>query len=224
MIERVLGAALRRGGEFAEVFVEDRARHLGRARRRSGGGAVLGPRPGRRGPGGGGRDHRLRPHRRPSEAGLLAAAEAAAGRGPRGRGGGTVVALAPRHAPRALRRDHLPRRRRQGPQDRAPGPGRRRGPSAGAAPSPRCRPPTATAGGASWWPTATGCSPPTTRSARASRVSCVAVGDTGMQTGYESAPSPWASSSSTPSTSREGGRRGGPPGAGQAVGPSRPER
>ncbi len=61
-----------------------------------------------------------------------------------------------------------------------------RRPVAGRRPSARSAPATATAAGGSWWPTATACSPTTTRSARCSSVGVVAVGDTGMQTGRQS--------------------------------------
>ena len=65
VVETVLGVALRTGGEFAEVFAEDRRGSRRPAGRRPGRGPGLGPRPGRRDPGGGRGDHRVRPHQRP---------------------------------------------------------------------------------------------------------------------------------------------------------------
>ena len=64
VLQKVLGAALRNGGDFAEVFAEDRRASSARARRRQGRGAELGPRPRRRHPGRRRRDDRLRPHGR----------------------------------------------------------------------------------------------------------------------------------------------------------------
>ncbi len=55
-------------------------------------------------------------------------------------------------------------------------------------------------------------------------VSCVAVGDTGMQTGYESTRSRWDSSCSTPSTSGKSPAPRTPPSARQAHGTSGAER
>ena len=65
VLQRVLGSALKTGGEFAEVFAEDRRNSSallddGRVEE-----LTSGPRPRRRHPRRGRRHHRLRPHRRP---------------------------------------------------------------------------------------------------------------------------------------------------------------
>ena len=65
VLQRVLGSALKTGGEFAEVFAEDRRNSSALLDDGTGRGAHLRPRPGCRHPGRGGRHHRLRPHRRP---------------------------------------------------------------------------------------------------------------------------------------------------------------
>ena len=65
VLQRTLQTALRHGGDFAEVFAEDRRTCDGAPRRRQGRGIRVGPRAGRRHPRRARRDHRLRPHRRP---------------------------------------------------------------------------------------------------------------------------------------------------------------
>ena len=154
VVERVLAAALRRGGEFAEVFAEDRRGTSRRARRRARRGAVLG-----RDRGAGvrvvlGDTHRLRPHRRPLRSGI-----AGGGRGRRRhRPGGAGARRWPLAAPgdgAAQRRRRVPRGRPQGQEDRVAGARRRRRPPAPAGPSPRCPRATATAAVGSRWPTAT---------------------------------------------------------------------
>ena len=185
VIERVLGAALERGGEFAEVFVEDRhstsavlddgrVEELSSGRDRGAGVRVVV-----------GETTGYAHTADLSERGLLAAAEAAAAVARQG-GGGRVVALEQRETGAEERGDPAPRGGRQGPQDRAPRPGRRRGPRQRERHLAGLRRPTATAGGASRWPTATASSSPTTRCAPASASRAWRVGDTGMQTGYES--------------------------------------
>ena len=94
VISRVLGAALRTGGDFAEVFAEDKRSVVGRARRRPGRGA----RPPGRDRGAGIRvvvgDTTGFAHTADlSEAGLRAAAEAAAAAAEGGGGGTRTVAL-----------------------------------------------------------------------------------------------------------------------------------
>ena len=99
-------APSRGGGDFAEVFVEDRPCVERPLRRRQGRGAALRPRPGRRHPGRARRHHRLRPHRRPLRRGPRRRGRArrpprpgAAAAGTRGR-----AADPPATAPAAARR------------------------------------------------------------------------------------------------------------------------
>ena len=87
VLERVLGTAMRTGGEFAEVFIEDKRSTIGRARRRADRTGHQRSRPRRRHPGRQGRDDRLRPHRRPQRGRPAAAAEAAAAAASQGAGG-----------------------------------------------------------------------------------------------------------------------------------------
>ena len=147
----------------------------------------VGPRPRRRHPGRRRRDHRASPTPptcpRPA---CVAAAEAAAAAA-RGGGGGTRIVDLTRQD-----RSAAQRRSRSCPDDvakatkvelltRADEVAR----GQGAAITPGDRPATATAAAASSSPTPTASSPTTTRSAPCSRSSCVATGDTGMQTGRE---------------------------------------
>ena len=139
VLERVLGAALRTGGEFAEVFAEDK--------RSSSAGLDDGkveqltsrPRPRRRHPGRRRRDHRLRPHRRPHRGRACAAAAEAAAAAARGRAAAAPTpSPSPRqHARRVNAVEQLSRRRRQGRQGRAAAAGRRGRPRQRAAPSSR---------------------------------------------------------------------------------------
>ena len=186
VLERVLSAALARGGDMAEVFAEDaatsaamlddgRIEELSSGRERGAGIRVVD-----------GETTGFAHTADLSEPGLLAAAEAAAAVA---REGGARRCARWRSAPAAGARARRP----QAPPDtvakatqaRAARRGPTRRPGRPATPSPRCRPATATAAGASWSPTPTGCWPRTTRSAPAFNVVCVATGDTGMQTGYE---------------------------------------
>ena len=131
LVERVLGAGLRTGGDFAEVFAEDKrsssavlddgkVEELTSGRDRGAGIRVVV-----------GRDHRLRPHRRPLR-GRACWPRPRPRRRPPAR-----VAAAPAswrltrqtRAPRQRRRD-LPGRRRQGHQGRAAHAGRRGRPRA----------------------------------------------------------------------------------------------
>ena len=184
MVERVLAAALRRGGEFAEVFVEDRRSTSAVARRRPRRGAVVGARPRRGRPGRGRGDHRLRPHRRPLRGGLLAAAEAAAAVARRGR---RRAAWSPSSSARRRGRNEvasLPEDVPKATQDRAaaPAPTTPRAARAAAitqvSASLRRQPP-AHPGRQLRRPPRR----PTTRCARASRCRAWPSGDTGMQTG-----------------------------------------
>ena len=171
---------LRRGLRRGQAIV------VGVARRRQGRGAHLRSRPGRRDPGrrratppdsptpptcpSRACSPRPRPRPRPLAAG-------AAGRRP--------WRSTRRSADRGLRRRDLPERRGQGQPRSSCSPGRRGRSRRGRGHHPGVGAATATAAAASWWPTPTACSPATTRSARCFAVSCVATGDTGMQTGRE---------------------------------------
>ena len=207
VISRVLGTALRTGGDFAEVFVEDKrsssavlddgkVEELTSGRDRGAGiRVVVGDTTG------------FAHTADLTEAGLAAAAEAAAAAA-RGGGGGTrTVALtrAGRAAPNVV--EILPRRRPQGPQGRAAHPGRRGRPLRRAAPSPRCRPATATAAAASWWPTATACWPATTRCARSSRCRAWPPATPACRPAARASATPSASSCSTSTTSTSWPRR-----------------
>jgi TldD protein len=183
VIERVLGAALRRGGDFAEVFVEDRAgttavlddgrvEELSSGRDRGAGVRVVVG------------DTTGYAHTADlSESGLLAAAEAAAAVARDG-GGGRVVTLAPRAAgirPVAEPPEDVPKARKIELLLQADDAAR----STGAAVSQvsasygdsRRRIQVANSDGV-----VTGDDQVRSRFA----VTCVAVGDTGMQTGYQS--------------------------------------
>ena len=106
------------GGDFAEVFAEDKRLLVGAARRRPGRGALLGSRPWRRHPGGGGRHHRLRPHRRPDR-GRPPGRRRGGGRRREGRRG-----RHPHRRPRPARRRTNPLGRRAPAGRRAPRPAR----------------------------------------------------------------------------------------------------
>ena len=116
VVERVLSAALRRGGEFAEVFAEDRQRDVRRPRRRPGGGAVVGAGPGGGHSGRGRGDDRLRPHRRPVRGGPAGRGRGGGGGGPaRWRGAGWWPSSSARRAA-AQRGGRAARGRRQEPR------------------------------------------------------------------------------------------------------------
>ena len=188
VIQRVLGAGLRTGAEFAEVYVEDKrsssanlddgkVEQVTSGRDRGAGIRVVD-----------GRDHRLRPHRRPQRV-------RAAGRGRGGRGrrrepgwrrgprrrphpqvrpiGCSDVAICPGRVGKAAKVDLLLRA-----DEAARGAGRRHRAGVGRL----RRQPQADPRGQlrrACWST-------TSRSARCSASACVASGDTGLQTGYES--------------------------------------
>ena len=88
VVARALGHALATGGEFAEIFVEDRRSLAGGARRRPGRGAQLWPGAGGWDPCGGGKTTGFAHTADLSERGLLAAAEAASGAARSGGGPG----------------------------------------------------------------------------------------------------------------------------------------
>ena len=190
VVEATLHRALAGGGDFADVFVEDRAvtsatyddgkvEEMRSGRSRGAGIRVVR-----------GRDHRLRPHHRPHRGGPRDRGRRGGGRGARpGARARASAALTRRDAPaphdgRDAARRRWPRRARsrcwRGPTTR-PGPSRTR--------SARSRRATPTRGARSSSPTPTACSRPTTRCARASRCTCVASGDTGLQTGHGGARS-----------------------------------
>ena len=188
VLRSTLEHALRDGGDFAEVFVEDRRSSSARFDDGRVEELVSGPRPRRRAsascaatpPG-----SRTPPTSR--RTGLLAAAEAAAGRGPRRRRRRrSVVALDAAGAPTApADDDRAARDRREAPQGRP----------ARAAPTP----PRASEGGAITSVTASyadahrrilvansdGLLAEDDQVRTRLMVQCVATGDTGMQTGYE---------------------------------------
>jgi TldD protein len=185
VVSRVLGAALQTGGDFAEVFVEDKRSSSGRLDDGQDRGAGLG-----RDRGAGIRvvvgDTTGFAHTADlSEAGLLAAAEAAAAAA-RGGGGGVkhrgphrrpvtlaAVATRPEEVAKATKVELLQRANEVAR-------------SKGDARSSRCRRPTATAAAASWWPTPTASSPADDQTRTLFVVGVVASGDTGMQTGRRS--------------------------------------
>ncbi len=184
MLERVLGAALARGGDLAEVFAEDRQtsgamlddgriEELSSGRERGAGIRVIV-----------GETTGFAHTADLSEPGLLAAADAAAAVARQGGGGVKTVALSERR-PVGHRADVLPRAWPSRPSSTCcPGPTTRRGRPGRR--SPRFRPATGTAAAGCSSPTPRGSRPKTTRCAPGSTWSCVATGDTGMQTGYES--------------------------------------
>ena len=221
LIQRTLDLGLRTGGELAEVFVEDRGQLERRVRRRQGREPLLGPRAGRRHPRDRGRHHRLRPHRRPLRGG-----PGRGGRGGRGRrplrrrrraGGGPHPPDARRGPTRcAILPEEVAKARKVELLRQADDAAR----SAGSAITPGDRPLRRQPPADPRSPTATACSPRTTRSARCFTVMAVASGDTGMQTGLPVArAAPSASSCSTATTSTDLARRGGAAGARQAGGP-----
>ena len=132
--ERVLSEALRHGGDFAEVFAEDRVDVVVVAGRRSGRGAVVRAGAGCRHPGGVRRDHRVRPHRRPERGGVAAGGRGGLGRGQAGRrlGHHGVGGATPREVRRRTGRKRTPPQRAgrviEGGHPRAPAPGGRGGP------------------------------------------------------------------------------------------------
>ena len=210
VLRSTLEHALRHGGDFAEVFVEDRRVVERPLRRRQGRGARV--RAASAAPG-------IRVVRGEttgfahtadlSEAGLRRAAEAAAAAA-RGAGG-----PAPRRRARRAGRSRRPHEVDGAARDGGEGAARSscsRGPTHAAraesdaiTSGERVATPTPAAG--SWSPTPTACSPRTTRCAPASWCSCVATGDTGMQTGIRGARAARsASSSSTRSIPRTSAR------------------
>ena len=158
---------MRTGGEFAEVFVEDkrsssavlddgRVEELTSGRDRGAGiRVVVGDTTG------------FAHTADLSEAGLSAAAEAAAAAARGGGGGAKVVAVSPIMS-NVRPRYESRRGRRQSDQGRLAHP-RQRSRSSPGQRSLRCRPATATPVAASWSPTPMVCSPRTTRSAPSSR-------------------------------------------------------
>ena len=177
---------------------------VGRARRRAGRAGHERPRPRRRHPRRQGRDHRLRPHRRP-----LRGRPAGGRRG--GRGGRQPGR---RRRPTSWRSRRRPAHRgeprraatRRGAQGRprsscCSGSTTRRGQSARR--SCRCRPATATAASAILVANTDGLLAEDDQVRTLVRISVVADGDAGMQTGFQSRwATPSASRSSTRSTSR----------------------
>ena len=186
LLQDALDHALRNGGEFAEVFVEDRRSSSGRfddgrveelvsGRDRGAGLRVVS-----------GETTGFAHTADLSRDGLLPRGRSRAPAAARRRRPGTHVVPLTRRAGAAARRfDRRARdRRRSATRSRSsPGPTPPRAPRA--ARSRRSPRPTPTPAAASSSPTPTGCSPTTTRSAPASNVHCVATGDTGMQTAHE---------------------------------------
>ena len=155
-----------------------------RARRPPGRGALLGTLTGRRHPRRRWRDHRVRPHRRPDRGGPAGRGRAAAGRGPRRRRRRADRRPRARSPPTAAA-THLPNTVDKAAQARAPDPGRRRRPCRRGRHHPgpgrlRRQPPP--------HPRRQLRGPPRQDDQIRTRfnVLCVANGDTGMQTGYES--------------------------------------
>ena len=185
VVSRVLGAALQTGGDFAEVFVEDKRsssgrlddgkiEELGSGRDRGAGiRVVVGETTG------------FAHTADLSEPGLLAAAEAAAARRPGRWRRRPHRGADPGRQSRRSRWAPGPRRWPRPPRSSCCS-GPTRWPAARAAPSSRSRRPTATAAAASWWPTPTACWPRTTRPAPCSWSAWWPSGDTGMQTGRRS--------------------------------------
>ena len=204
VIERVLGTALRTGGDFAEVFAEDKrsssavlddgkVEELSSGRDRGAGiRVVVGDTTG------------FAHTADLTEAGLLAAAEAAAAAARGGGGGTSTVALTRRTRARAQRgRDRYPEDVAKATQGRAAHHGPTRPPARpGRAITPGRRPATATAAGASSSPTATACSPTTTRSARCSRCRAWPPATPACRPAASRSATPSASSCSTATTSR----------------------
>ena len=202
----MLASAVRTGGEFAEVFAEDKRSTSAGARRRADRAGHQRPRPWRRHPRRQGRHHRLRPHRRPvSERGLLRRRRGGrGGRQPGRRRRAHDRPDAAQPAPRSARSSATPTRCPRPTKVALLRTRRRRGPLGRRRRSSRCRPAT---------PTVAQADPrrqhrrragrPTSRSARSMRISVVANGDAGMQTGFQSmGQHRSASRCSTASTSR----------------------
>ena len=182
VVTRVLTAALRTGGDFAEVFAEDKRsssaylddgkiEELSSGRDRGAGiRVVVGETTG------------FAHTADLSEAGLLRRRRGRGRRGPRGRGRHPHGRPHPHRGapPRARRRSSrdVAKATKVALLERADGAARGR-----QRPSGRCRPATPTAAAASSSPTPTASSPATTRCARCFTVGAVALGDTGMQTG-----------------------------------------
>ena len=205
VLERTLHTALRDGGDFAEVFVEDR-RVVDRAPRRRprsrswcrAASAAPGIRVVRGDTTGFAHTADL------SEHGLQRGRRGGRGRGARRTGrGARRRARTARRRPRPTRSAILPGDGREGAQGRGARARRPRRARARATRSARSASATPTPAAASSSPTPTACSSRTTRCAPGSWCNCVAVGDTGMQTGIRGArPHASASSCSTRSTPR----------------------
>ena len=150
VLHNVLSAALAHGGDMAEVFAEDSHDGQRHARRPPGRGALVRPLPGRRHPGRGRRDDRVRPHLRPERGGPPGRRRRGGVGGPRGRrqGADGGDGAGPAGRPRPRRQDPARARCPSRPSSTSwSAPTRRRGRRA--APSARCRWAAATAGAAS---------------------------------------------------------------------------
>ena len=185
VVTRVLSEALKTGGEFAEVFVEDRrgstlglddgrVEDISSGRERGAGIRVVA-----------GNTTGFAHTADLSERGLLKAAEAASGAARSGGGGAREVALSRRRPESPSPVDVLPAGvGKDGKWSYCSGPTPLPGP-----PGARCarsRPSTATAAGRYWWPAPRACLASDDQVRAQFRVSAVASGDTGMQTGAES--------------------------------------
>ena len=185
VLERVLSTALVGGGDMAEVFAEDAVDVERPARRPPGRGALLRPVAWRRDPGRRRRDDRLRPHGRPERGGAAGRGQGGGRGGPAGRQRGAHRGARPADAPTG------------GATARRPTRWTRRASSSLLTRADEA----ARAAGDAITQVQVGCGDSRRRILIANsdgllaqdeqirtrfNVSCVANGDTGMQTGYES--------------------------------------